>query len=294
MTDEPEWPWYGYGTPSFPRTKEVRKIDLRYCHGHQEQVTFSQEGATTMRKLSMGLILAGALTFGLGTAQAVMINEWVSNDVSTDDYEFIELCGMPNESLDGLVVVLVEGEGSPAAGTIDRIIDLAGYSVGVSGYFVMGDAAVSPDLVLGAGFIENGGNNILLLSGFNAALFPVGTDIDGDDDCVADFPIGTVIDGVGYGYGSSAADCAYYYGIPTVGPDGTFDPAGGARCDDCDFNGGQWFMICLNGTEPPPTGTACLEADGYFIAFATPGAPNDCSPVPADQTTWGGLKELYK
>jgi hypothetical protein len=245
-----------------------------------------------MRKLTYVLMLAVMAGFA-GTASAAIINEFVANDISTDDYEFIELCGQPYESLDGLTVVLIEGEGT-GSGIIDRIIPLTGYAISASGYFVIGDPLVSPDLEMATGFIENGGNNILLLSDFDEGLYPVGTDIDAEDDCIADYPIGTVVDGVGYGYGYSALDCAYYYGIPTVGPDGTYDPAGAARCDDCDAIGGEWFMICLNGTEPAPTGIECAEGDGYYIGWATPGAANDCSPLEAQSSTWGGVKSMYR
>ncbi len=236
-----------------------------------------------MKKLLLALT---AVCLIAPASYAVMINEWVSNDISTDDYEFIELCGTPNESLDGLSVVLIEGEGT-GSGTIDRVIDLTGYVIGASGYFVIGDAAVSPDIEMTAGFIENGGNNIILVSGL---LQTQGTDIDTDDDCVEDVdkPIGTVIDAVGYGYGYSAADCITYYGAVPVGPDGSYDPAGGARCCDCD---GGWFMICLDGTEP--TGPGCAAPD-WEVGYATPGGPNDCLDISGvDETKWGSIKALY-
>lgn len=243
-----------------------------------------------MRKVMISIMALAVICFGFGVANAVMINEWVSNDLSTDDYQFIELCGDPGESLDGLTIVMVEGEGT-GAGLIDYVFDLTGYSITASGLFVMGNANVLPDYQIDGGFLENGGNNILLVQGFNSTE---GTDIDVDDDCVADFSIGTIVDGVGYGYGYGAADCITYYGIPDVGPDGTYDPAGGARCDHCDLIGGEWFMICINGTEPGPTGSECLEADGYYIGWATPGQTNDCSPVPTENNSWGGLKSQYR
>ena len=116
-----------------------------------------------------------------------------------------------------------------------------------------------------------------------------GTDIDTDDDCVEDLPIGTVIDAVGYGYGYEADDCITYYGAVPVGPDGSYDPAGGARCCDCD---GNWFMICLNGTEP--TGTGCALPD-YEVGYATPGGPNDCLGVSGvEEGSWGNIKALYR
>ncbi len=242
-----------------------------------------------MRKIMLTVLMAACLAIA-GAANAVVINEWVSNDISGDDHEFIELCGNPGESLDGLTIVLVEGEGA-SSGLIDNIISLNGYSVGATGYFVVGDAAVNPDLELADGWIENGGNNILLLADFDAGLYPIGTDIDADGDCVADFSIGTVVDGVGYGIPDSG-DCMTYYGITGVGPDGSYDPAGGARCDDCDAVGGEWYIICLNGTES--TGSGCTVEDGYYVSYATPGATNACSTVANQESTWGGVKDMYR
>jgi hypothetical protein len=232
------------------------------------------------------LLLALAVICLMAPASyALVINEWVSNDISTDDYEFIELCGTPNDVLDGLSIILIEGEGT-GKGTIDRVIDLTGYALDANGYFVVGDPNVSPDIEMGAGFIENGGNTIVLVYGLQQAQ---GTDIDTDDDCIEDLPIGTVIDAVGYGYGYEADDCITYYGAVPVGPDGSYDPAGGARCCDCI---GGWFMICLDGTEP--TGPGCSLPD-YEVGYATPGGPNDCLSVSSvEPAHWGGIKALYR
>ena len=230
----------------------------------------------------LGLLLALLVIAGLAgatAAAAVTLNEWVSNDIGADDHEFIELMGEPGTSLDGYSVVLIEGEGT-GAGTIDRVIDLTGYAIGASGYFVIGDPLVSPDLEMSAGFIENGGNNIILVQDIQQA---VGTDIDTDDDCVEDLAIGTVVDAVGYG---NVGDCISYYGAVPVGPDGSYDPAGGAVCY------GVWEIICLDGTEP--TGPGCALPD-YEVGYATPGALNDCLQATAtEEASWGGIKALYK
>lgn len=243
-----------------------------------------------MRTLLIGFMFLASLGFAT-SAGAVVINEFVANDVGADDWEFIELCGTPGESLDGLTIVLIEGE-SPSEGLVDRIISLNGYVIGASGYFVIGDPLTTPDLPQATGFIENGGNNILLLSGFDPAAYPVGFDIDANADCTAEVAIGTVVDGVGYGYGAAAVDCATYYGIPAVGPDATFDPAGASRCDDCDAFGGDWYMVCLTGTEPAPTGVECVEPN-FYIGFSSPGDPNDCSTVAVEPSTWGHMKALF-
>ena len=231
-----------------------------------------------MKKL---LLLAVGLCLAAPSAYAVQINEWVSNDISTDDQEFIELYGTPAEDLTGLSIILIEGEGA-SKGIIDRVISLDGYSIPGDGYFVIGDALVSPDLEMSPGWIENGGNNIVLVRDLAQAG---GTDIDTNDDCVEDLPIGTVVDAVGYGEPVDG-DCMSYYGAVPVGPDGSYDPAGGARC--C----GAWAMICLNGTEP--TGPGCALPD-YEVGYATPGGPNDClGPTSLDETSWGGVKALYR
>ena len=230
----------------------------------------------------IGLLLTLLVVAGLAGATGaagVTLNEWVSNDIGTDDHEFIELLGEPATSLDGYSVALIEGEGT-GAGTIDRVIDLTGYAIGASGFFVIGDPLVSPDLEMGTGFIENGGNNIILVQDIQQAQ---GTDIDTDNDGVEDLPIGTVVDAVGYG---GDADHKTYYGAFPVGPDGSYDPAGGAICF------GAWEMTCLDGTEP--TGPGCTLPD-YDVGYATPGAVNDClEPTATDDASWGTIKALYR
>jgi hypothetical protein len=231
-----------------------------------------------MKKL---LLVGVVICLAAPAVYAVSLNEWVSNDISSDDHEFIELYGEPGESLDGLSIVLIEGEGSNK-GTMDRVISLTGYACDANGYFVVGDPNVSPDLEMSPGFIENGGNNIILVQDIQQAE---GTDIDTDDDCVEDLAIGTVIDAVGYGYAYGSDDCITYYGAIPVGPDGNYDPAGGAIC--CT----GWEIICLDGTEP--TGPGC--EDPYNVGYSTPHGPNDCfDPTAVEGASWGAVKSLYK
>jgi hypothetical protein len=235
-----------------------------------------------MKKLLMVCLASLCLAT---SAFALNINEFCANDVSTDDQEFIELTGDPGMSLNGYSIVLIEGEGT-GKGVVDKIISLSGYTMPADGYFVIGDALTTPDLTQTAGFIENGGNNIILFQGTLAVV--VGNDIDTDDDCVADVELGTgtVVDGVGYGY-NSADDCCTYYGIPAVGPDVTYDPAAAGLC--C----GVWEMICLNHTEIP--GLDCTGTGVYGITYVSPGAANLCvNPSAVEPSTWGGVKSMYK
>jgi hypothetical protein len=239
-----------------------------------------------------GLLVAGASLAVAHWAGAVpLLNELVVNDISTDDHEFVEICGNMGEDLSSYTLVVIEGEGTPA-GTIDVAIPLTGV-VPASGLFVVGDAAVSPDLLTSDGWIENGGETILIVQNFSSS---VGTDVDTDNDGVADISIGTIIDAVGLG--TPSAGDLIYYNAPFIGPDtgdgGTsdFDPAGLVRCQDCN---GTWGMICLNGTEP--TGPGCDVTNPYnpyFVAYATPGAPNACGTVAVEPDNWGKVKAQYR
>lgn len=237
-----------------------------------------------MKKVTSALVVMGASLALAAAASAQTLNEIVSNDISGDDYEFVEICAQPGFLMDGITLVEIEGE-IPAAGTIDKAIPLSGV-VGASGFFTLAHPTITcADQVLPASTaIENGGKTILLVTGFVGA---VGTDYDTNDDGILEGPIGTVIDAVGMGVPGDLI----YLGAPFVGPDGTFDPAGVARCGDCD---GDWGMICLSGTEP--TGTACeLGGDpAYVETFASPCVANSCGTVAVEGSTWGGTKALYR
>ena len=67
------------------------------------------------------LRLAGAalVTAGLGFAQSPHFNEIYASMSGTDDYEYIELVGPANLSLDDYYVVVLDGD-SVAAGILDR------------------------------------------------------------------------------------------------------------------------------------------------------------------------------
>lgn len=253
-----------------------------------------------MKKMTTTL-LATAACFGLvGAASAATLNEIVANDISSDTHEFIEICGVSGESLTGLTIVIIEADKTAGGqeGTIDRAISLTGQTVPGSGRFVVGNAAVSPNLVIASDTIENGANTFLLVSGFSSAI---GFDTDADNNCIADGSIGTIVDGIalfGAASGAPGPDCTAYYGVTQLGPDtgdggsSLFDVAGAVRCEECT---GAWGMICLNGTEP--TGPGCNVNNiynPYFVQFATPGAGNSCPPVSVEDTSWGTIKSQYR
>ncbi|MCB0000462.1 MAG: Ig-like domain-containing protein, partial [Anaerolineales bacterium] len=114
-----------------------------------------------------------SFTTAIQPATNVFINEVDSDTPGTDTAEFIELYdgGSGNTNLTGLVVVLFNG----STDTSYNAFDLDGYSTNGSGYFVLGNTAVSgTDLVISNGALQNGPDAIALYAG-NAADFANGT-----------------------------------------------------------------------------------------------------------------------
>lgn len=141
-------------------------------------------------------VLLAALAVCAGSASAtVRINEVFINPPGTDNgFEFLELKGAANESLNNLWLICIEGDSSGTqAGTVDQAISLTGFSCGTNGLFLQRDAATvlspAPDAgttVRIADFnpdFENGSTSYLLVSGFTGA---VGNDLDTNNDGVID------------------------------------------------------------------------------------------------------------
>jgi hypothetical protein len=53
----------------------------------------------------------------------VLINEVLASHTGTDDTEFLELYGEAGASLDGLSLIVVEGDSGASQGQIDRRLD---------------------------------------------------------------------------------------------------------------------------------------------------------------------------
>lgn len=82
----------------------------------------------------------------------ILINEVLADDNSTDTNEFIELFGTPNAPLDGLSLIIVDGDsaGDPGSATYRRVnlwLDLDGYSLNGNGYFLVGTGPSVPATV---------------------------------------------------------------------------------------------------------------------------------------------------
>jgi predicted extracellular nuclease len=195
----------------------------------------------------------------------IVINEMQVSTAGTD-WEFVELFGTANASLDGYFLVGVESDGS--AGTIDLVIDLTGQSLDANGFFLAASPTaeatygVTADLAIPENSFENGSAAYFLVQGFTGAT---GDDLDANDDGVLDsLPWTDVSDSVSIV--DSLADAQY--GAAVLGPDGSFLPSGVFRTTD----GGDWDAAFLNFSTP----------DG------TPGASNAPVAVPGVAITESG------
>lgn len=105
-------------------------------------------------------------------ADNVIINEIDSDTPGTDAAEFVELYdgGVGNTSLNGLVVVFYTGSDDKSYAAFD----LDGFSTDANGYFVLGNAALLPDITFAGNFLQNGQDAVALYAA-NGSNFLNGT-----------------------------------------------------------------------------------------------------------------------
>lgn len=201
----------------------------------------------------------GAHTASCGGSAKPVINEFSASTTGAD-VEYVEILGSPSTDYSSYTVLEIEGDGSPASGTVDEVIPVG--TTGADGRWLQDLAANS---------LENGSLTLLLVKDFFGA---VNDDLDVDDDGVLDVtPWASVVDAVAVNDGG-AADRAY--GAPVLGLnyDGvsSFAPGGASRIPDgVDTDtAGDWVRndFDLAGI-PGFTGTL-----GVGEALNTPGAPN--------------------
>ncbi|MFT7679558.1 MAG: hypothetical protein ACI8QC_003562 [Planctomycetota bacterium] len=222
-----------------------------------------------------------ALLFGTATlaqAQNAHLNEIYCSMTGTDFDEYIELIGTPGASLDNYVVLVLEGEGG-GQGILDRVWNLTGSVVPPSGYFTManigsqitfdytldqGPHTLSMFYTQGQNNLENGTGTVYLIEASSAlaimdleTIYYNGT-IDADLDLITILdtdPSYTIHEAVGMVNDDwvqgldNVHDCA-----PTLGPDGSFFPAGVYRPGDYP---GDWcsddFLVFGNTLDPKNT-----------------------------------------
>ena len=184
------------------------------------------------------------------TGDPVLINEVLASHTGTDDTEYIELYGTPGTSLDGLSIIVVEGDEGSGQGGIDRRFDFKPFhTIGANGFFLIGNCAgvpanygQTPDARIGDAYLENSSLTVALVETESIADGAVdGTEVVLDAVALAD---------------NGAAD-AFYFSAPVIGPDGTYFPAGARRvADGVDTDTAlDWLMSDFNlGPDNTPTG----------------------------------------
>jgi len=89
----------------------------------------------------------------------ILFNEINADNPGNDEYEFVELIGPPNASLNGYAIGLCDG----TTMTYDTVIYLNGYSLDENGFFVAGNSAVNNvDLIFDLNSMGNGTDAVAL------------------------------------------------------------------------------------------------------------------------------------
>lgn len=197
---------------------------------------------------------------GLGShttdAPGPLLNE-VLGSTTGPDSEFVEIFGTPGFSLDGLSLIIVEGDNPSGPGSIDRRIDFdASHVIGGNGFFLLSNdlVPVTPDLEFAQNYIENSAYTIALVETSSIS----GNTVTGSE---------VVVDAVGVSDAVTNPDDdnTFFFGAPVVGPDGDFLPAGFVRTPD---GGDKLSIIDFNNfaAESTPTaGTPVLGASNFSI-----------------------------
>ena len=239
------------------------------------------------RRRISGIGLAALLLFAMlpagmvaaATGDPVLINEVLASHSGTDDTEFVELYGTPGLSLEGLSVIVVEGDDGASTNEIDFRYDFGpGNTIGANGFFLLGNCGglgafygVTPDASIEANTFENSSSTFALVE-TDSLSGGVGTLINGE----------VVRDAVGL-VDSGTADTVAF-GAPVIGPDGSFYPAGARRVSDgVDTDAASDWVIGsfgLPGDNTPTGGGAdgCpieifdltipeIQGDGLFSPF---------------------------
>lgn len=144
----------------------------------------------------------------------LLINEFVLNHVGTDNYEYIEVLGLPNVDYSSVSLLAIEGDSGESPGAIDAVFSMG--TTDANGYW---DTGFLTDA------LENGTVTLLMVQSFTGA---VGNDIDANDDGTIDTPLWTaVLDDVAVNDGG-VNDLVYSTTSLTAAFDGGASAPGGA------------------------------------------------------------------
>ena len=170
-------------------TSDVAMASYGSDGGNNRSLTLNPDiigGAFVLHTTASGL---GGARFSPGTridgsqfsgcsqpSPSLIINEVDADTPSTDDAEFVELYdgSAGNTPLDGMVLVFYNGNSDASYAAFD----LDGFATDANGFFLMGNAGVSPipAVIFGDGTLQNGADAVALYFG-NASDFPNGTSV---------------------------------------------------------------------------------------------------------------------
>lgn len=255
-----------------------------------------------------------------GSASAsVKFNEFLWNPPGTDQgQEFVELISSSaSESLNGVTLVVIEGDGTAVCGIIDQAIDLSAFSTGTNKLFLIRDTnavllpapegATTQTIIDFTPDIENGTNTYLLVRGFSGS---VGQDLDADNDGNLDStPWTSVDDAFGvvetatneFPYGVSAGGVDFPYLGWTPGgyhllPNGTRTALGVAAASTIGpytvaISGGNPLMKDVNNNQLTPPGSFTMTPGGANMGLANIVNPSSIS-VTAGMLLGGNLASI--
>jgi predicted extracellular nuclease len=185
---------------------------------------------------------------------SVVLNEVLASTAGTDS-EYVELHGPPGASLAGLSIISVESDDQASNGQIEFRVDLGDDArIGDNGFFLAANETaqatygVAADRSFSASLENSSATHALV----ETASLTGGTVDDGI----------VVLDAVGSSDGEDASFFAF--GVPVVGPDGTFLPAGVGRiADGVDTDtADDWRILSFDNDPSINTPTAGGTSDG--------------------------------
>ncbi|UCG24342.1 MAG: hypothetical protein JSW55_19850 [Chloroflexota bacterium] len=186
------------------------------------------------RPLRIFLILAAMLVVTIvlmapasaSSHEPILINEFLASHTGTDDTEYVELYGNPGDSLNGLSLIVVEGDAFNP-GNIDRRFDFKPFhEIGANGFFLYGNCgglasnySAVPDASLFTNYFENSSLTLALVE--TSSVGEEDTTITGEE---------VVLSAIALSDGDSGDE--FFFDAPVLGPDDTFFPAGARRLED--------------------------------------------------------------
>jgi cysteine-rich repeat protein len=249
-----------------------------------------------VRSTLLGAAALATVTLASAPAYAsVLLNEVLVNPPGADDArEYVEIRATASDSLSGVWLLEIEGDGA-GAGVVENALDLSAAAPGANGLLLVGngyEASVPWPAVPSetarwnldrrpSATIENGSVTFLLVRSFSGAP---GTDLDTDDDGVLDAtPWDEVLDGVGW---RDPAVVGRVYSPAVVTPSsGVPDAATRLPGDTTPSAATAWYGgdVAASGASPDLSTTydvthvtAGFPAPPTYVSLGmlTPGAPN--------------------